>query len=113
MYTVPRSAREKSRPSSISFLNTITTDPGDQVVKVIVFGSVSRGQATDDSDIDLLVVMKSKDYRIRRQLIRHAYDIFLETGRLISVKAISETDCKRERDFSHLSEIAAEGVRVA
>ena len=34
--------------------------------------------AGDDSDIDLLVVIKSKDYRIRPQLIRHACDIFLE-----------------------------------
>ncbi len=113
MYTVPMSVQEKSRPFTIAFLNTITTDPGDQVVKVIVSGSVSRGRATDDSDIDLLVIMKSEDYHIRRQLIRHAYDIFLETGRLISVKAISEKDCKRERNFSFFSEIAAEGVRVA
>ena len=94
------SVQEKFQTVIDAFLNKITSDLGDQVVKVIVFGSVSRGQATDDSDIDLLVVIKSKDYQIRRQLIRHAYDIFLETGRLISVKAISETDCKRERNFS-------------
>jgi len=105
--------QEKFQTVINAFLNKTTTDLGDQILKVIVFGSVSRGQATDDSDIDLLVVIKSEDYLIRRQLIRHAYDIFLETGRLISVKVISETDWKREKNFSFFSEIAADGVRVA
>jgi len=65
-------SRKNSKPFTIAFLNTIPTDLRDKIVKVIVSGSVSRGQATDDSDIDFLVVIKSKDYRIRRQLIRHA-----------------------------------------
>ena len=53
-------------PGKIQTVYDCVSEYDHQVVKVIV----SRGQATDDSDIDLLVVIKSKDYRIRPQLIR-------------------------------------------
>ncbi|MFN3967254.1 MAG: nucleotidyltransferase domain-containing protein, partial [Endomicrobiia bacterium] len=34
---------------------------GDNLSKVILYGSKARGDATDDSDIDILVVLKKID----------------------------------------------------
>ncbi len=54
------SVQEKFQTFIDAFLNKITTDLGDQIMEVIVFGSVSRGQATNDSDFDLLVEINLK-----------------------------------------------------
>jgi uncharacterized protein len=96
-----------------AFVSQIVQRWGDQIERVILFGSVARGEATGESDIDLLIVIKSEDYLLRRQLIGHAYDTFLKTGYILSVKVISVQDYERERYFSFYSEILAEGVRIA
>jgi uncharacterized protein len=96
-----------------TFVNQIIQTWGDQIERVILFGSVARGQATGESDIDLLIVIKFEDYVLRRQLIGYAYDMFLKTGYMLSVKALSVQDYERERNFSFFSEILAEGVRIA
>lgn len=85
----------------------------DQVVHIILFGSVARGDAKEDSDIDLLVVVKKEDFWLRRQMISCAYDIMQKRGCMISVKVLSKDDFKRMKNFSFLREVCAEGVRVA
>lgn len=51
--------------------------------KVILYGSEARGDARDDSDIDLLILLQDKE-RItlndRMKLAEPLYDIELETG---------------------------------
>ena len=56
--------RIKQLPSS--FVDTINSIMGiviaiDDIDKVIMFGSCSRGTQTDDSDIDLLVLLNSEE----------------------------------------------------
>lgn len=85
----------------------------DQVEHIILFGSVARGDAKEDSDIDLLVIVKKEDFRLRRQMISCAYDIMQERGCMISVKVLSKHDFKRMKNFSFLREVCAEGVRIA
>ena len=33
---------------------------GDRLVRVVLFGSYARGEATEDSDVDVLVVLREK-----------------------------------------------------
>jgi len=61
---------------------------------VILYGSIARGQAAPDSDIDLLVLLEAPlDYFAElRQLVDVLYPMQLESERLISAKPVLFND---------------------
>ena len=85
----------------------------DRIDTIILFGSVVRGEAREDSDIDILIVTKEEDFRLRHILIGIASDILLETEENISVKALSKNDFEKHKNFSFLRNVISEGVKVA
>jgi len=66
---------------------------GEKIKQVIVYGSYVRGEATKDSDIDVLVVIDDtlNPFEIRKSVSDIIFDILLEKGELISVIAVPET----------------------
>lgn len=105
--------QEHYKPTIRTFVDEVTRRWGDRIEQVILFGSVAREEADRESDIDLLIVVKHEDYLLRRELIGDAYDLSLRTGYSLSVKVLSKEDFDRERNYSFLKEVLAEGVRVA
>ncbi len=65
---------------------------GGKVKKIILYGSYVRGEATKDSDIDVLVVVEESlnPFEVRESLSELLFDILLEKGELVSVMAIPE-----------------------
>ncbi|MFQ6107202.1 MAG: nucleotidyltransferase domain-containing protein [Thermoplasmata archaeon] len=70
---------------------------GDRLRKVILHGSWARGDATEDSDIDLVVVLEgdvSPGSEIER-MIDAVTDVLLEYSEFVSVYPVSEDDYER------------------
>jgi predicted nucleotidyltransferase len=65
---------------------------GEKIKQVILYGSCVRGQATKDSDIDVLVVVDDtlNPFEVRKGLSDTIFDILLEEGELISVIVVPE-----------------------
>ncbi|WXG41511.1 MAG: nucleotidyltransferase domain-containing protein [Candidatus Freyarchaeum deiterrae] len=65
---------------------------GGKVKQVILYGSHVRGQATKDSDVDVLVVVDDflNPSDVRERLGDIILDILLEKGELISVIVVPE-----------------------
>jgi uncharacterized protein len=65
---------------------------GSGIKRVILYGSHARGEATEDSDVDVLVLTDPalNPAEVRDRLSDLLYDILLEEGELISVVAVSE-----------------------
>lgn len=86
---------------------------GDRLVKLILFGSQARNEATDESDIDIMVVVKGTispgDEILRMGGIKTALN--LKYDELISVIPISETDY-HQRNTPLLETIRQEGIAV-
>lgn len=62
---------------------------GDLVDRVILYGSVARGSQTDESDVDVAVLLKSGATKeMYEQLIDLVVDLELESGRALSVVRI-------------------------
>jgi len=57
-----------------------------------LYGSYVRGEATKDSDIDILVLVDDSlnPFEVRESLSDLLFDILLEEGELVSVIAIPE-----------------------
>jgi len=83
---------------------------GDCVEKIILFGSHARGDYGEDSDIDLLVIVK--DRKIEYELRKLVYSFIPKVGKLISVKIIESEDYRRLKDTSFIRSIEREGVVI-
>jgi len=95
------------------FVRRVLEKYKDRIDTIILFGSVARGEAREDSDIDILIVTKEEDFRLRHILIGIAFDILLETEENISVKALSKNDFEKHKNFSFLRNVISGGVKVA
>jgi predicted nucleotidyltransferase len=86
---------------------------GDRLVDVILYGSMARGEATDQSDIDVLVVLGDQVLPIRE--IRRMADIrlhfLLEFGELVSIMPMSLAEFG-DRSASFANHVRREGIAV-
>jgi len=65
---------------------------GESIRRVILYGSYARGDATEDSDVDVLAVVDSSldPCEVEDSLNDFLYDIILNEGELVSVIAVTE-----------------------
>ncbi|MFQ5632206.1 MAG: nucleotidyltransferase domain-containing protein [bacterium] len=79
--------------------NTLKKHYGSKLKGVVLYGSLARNQANEESDIDLLVLLKKPFdfFDELYQIIDILYPIQLESDRLISAKPAAEDDFKNGR----------------
>lgn len=71
--------------------------PEVEPARVLLFGSVARGDDGPDSDIDLMVVLPELDYRQRHEIEANLY--YLLGGTIpIQVLVTDIRECQRRRD---------------
>jgi len=81
-----------------------------QPVQVIMFGSQARGDATKESDIDLLVILPSVDTKTTRLASDVAWEIGFDAGKVISVIPDTKEQMKRFAFLPFYRNIKLEGV---
>ena len=88
------------------FANAINSD---KIVRIILFGSVARGDDGKDSDIDILIV---SDYweEIDSIITDVVGDIVLDQRELISPHIMSVARCNNTKDYSFLTNVLEDGV---
>jgi len=74
------------------------------VEKIILFGSVARGEDKGDSDVDILIISRNKQ-KTKDKVIRKAMDILLDTGTYISA-----LEFERLKNTHFIAQIEKEGV---
>lgn len=60
------------------FTDSLGHQFGNLLKLVVLFGSKARGDSTSDSDIDVLIVVDSEDWQLRKQINYLAVDICLK-----------------------------------
>ncbi len=60
------------------------------LLEVRVFGSVARGTATSESDIDILIILKHKNFDVRDLIIEIALDLNLKYDVVLSPIIMTE-----------------------
>lgn len=80
----------------------------DKIFRIILFGSVARGDDTEYSDIDILII---SDYRseIWEDIADMIGEIVLERQELISAHIMTTERFNTTQDYSFLSNVLAEG----
>lgn len=91
------------------FADTISCE---DIIKVILFGSVAREEDDDDSDIDILIVINSENPDLESSIIRVAADFLLQKDEIVSPYVMSEAYFNENINFSFLKEVMADGVII-
>jgi predicted nucleotidyltransferase len=86
---------------------------GDRLVKLILFGSHARGEANLDSDIDLLIVLKSPVSQVQEisYMSELCVKVLLDYDELVSIIPMSE-DRFNAKTVSFLRNIQREGIEL-
>ena len=86
---------------------------GAAIKRVILYGSHARGEATEDSDVDVLVLtdpsLRPSD--VRKSLSDLLFDMLMDEGELVSVIVIPE-DFFEDHNLPFMLNVREEGVAV-
>ena len=77
----------------------LASDVKDQIAKIILFGSVVRGDARQDSDVDVLVFGFGDLRKLFRVCADVAFDILMESGEYIEALAYCIDDFSPPRSY--------------
>jgi len=100
--------QKKYRGAVEEFVRRVLERYRDKIDSIILFGSVARGEAKADSDIDILVV---GDVNLE-ELVEVSFPILLEYGELISAKNMEKDrfDFSAKEGYSFIRNVLREGV---
>ena len=87
----------------------------DRILSITLFGSKARGEASAESDLDLLVLVDSEDREFVSELWRMASDVSLEHNLVLSVRVFAESRWAESRRMRlpFYRAVQAEGVPLA
>ena len=81
------------------------------IKQIILFGSVARGDDSEFSDIDILIV-SSYGRKLEPIIEEEVFQIMIEKEELISAHVISEENFNNTKNFSFLTNVLKEGIVI-
>ena len=84
----------------------------DNIVQTILFGSVARGDDTNESDIDILIIIRSDNRQVEDMIDKMVVDFILEKEEVISPHVMTEDHFNKNKDYSFLKTVMAEGMVI-
>ena len=90
------------------FANEINSE---DILKIILFGSVARGDDTEESDIDILII-SNYESKIEPKISDEVFNIIANYNEYISAQVMSEEVFNETKHFSFLTNVMKEGVLI-
>lgn len=81
------------------------------IIKIILYGSVARGDDTEDSDIDILII-SDHESKIEPKISNEVFNIIANYNEYISAQVMSEEIFNQTKHFSFLTNVMKDGVLI-
>lgn len=84
----------------------------DSISMIILYGSAARNEATDESDIDIAIIVKNQiDYEAKQRFFSWTADLDMRYDRVFSIVDIQEANLEKwERVLPFYQNIRKEGI---
>lgn len=83
----------------------------DKIDRIILFGSVARGEDNNDSDIDLLIVSDNY-HEIEPAISEGIFNMISEYGELVSAHVMTNKTFNKTKNYSFLTRVLNEGIEL-
>lgn len=102
------------REAITRYLNILNREYRQHILRVILFGSVARGNAAPESDIDLLIVTKDGDKNLKDEISMACFDIMLETDVILSPLVMDHETFEWHRKYRDpfFNQIEKDGIEL-
>jgi len=108
--------KERDRELILEFRRRLPADLERRLRRLIVFGSRAKGEAAEDSDLDIIALVDEKSSEIEEKLGDILYQLMWDHDfkPMISLKVFSESQYQGalKRGFSFYRNVEKEGVSV-
>lgn len=81
---------EVERTAVLEFLTRVQSKLGEGLLRALLFGSKARGEATSDSDLDLLLIVADETWQLRDEICNISADVSLKHDLLLDARVIGE-----------------------
>ena len=82
--------------------------------ELIIFGSKARGRATEDSDLDMIVLIREGDWKTKKAVARPGYLLAIDTSAVPSLMVFTREEWERHRQLEapFWQTVSRDGVAV-
>lgn len=98
-----------------AFADRLTDECGEAIEKIILYGSVARGEAHEHSDVDVLIVVTDESWRerVRDRASSIGFDVMIEYDVCISKSIKTTEEMEEQQGSSFLERVQNEGRTYA
>jgi predicted nucleotidyltransferase len=96
----------RHRKAFREFKKKLYNELENEVNRIVLFGSVARGEEVSESDVDVLVVLE--DRSLKEKVFEVSYDVMLQEDIYISPKVIDKVQFEEMKDSSFVKSIREE-----
>ena len=72
---------------------------GDNLLSLHLFGSRARGEGTEESDLDVLVLVKKKDRALCRRIVEESLEVDLKYGTNLAPTILTAEEYRQNREY--------------
>jgi len=110
---MPRLAAKEKKVLE-EFKRKIQENFPEEQVYLTLFGSRARGEAVKESDMDILVVIRSEDWKLGDRIRELGYQLEIKQGIVLSIQVMSRKHVEQLKAIGSqfLQEVEREGIVV-
>ena len=110
--TVLPDSRPEVRAAITAYVRRMAKDYANEVLSITLYGSQARGEASAESDIDLLIVVRHDTPTLHQALIDLAWQVQFEHDIVISdiIRSVEQLGRMQARRFPYYQSIEREGI---
>jgi len=94
------------------FINKIRSILGEELIQIILFGSRARGDNSDDSDFDFLLILKYKNQDVIRKLRQIELEFMNEYDKLVACLVYDSLEWEKRKNLPIGKNIQREGITL-
>lgn len=109
-----KSEAKKNPVDKISqeFANSVRRKLGNHVKEIILFGSRARGEFTEGSDYDILIIVDKRERQIQEMVLDESAEIMDKYDALIGYIVCDEDEWEKKKKFPIGLNILKEGIKI-